>query len=160
MKTLKALSLTLITLLALGIFTAEAQRGMQRGSADGGILSAEMSEALQLTDQQKLQILELRQTQQARMQSLRENFRQGDMTPNQMRAQRDELRNGNDPALQEILTEEQFAKLVELRAERRAINQANRPGRGGADGYQRGNRGNRGAGMQQGTPRGNRSPRP
>jgi len=119
-----------------------------------------MSEALQLTDQQKLQILELRQTQQARMQSLRENFRQGDMTPNQMRAQRDELRNGNDPALQEILTEEQFAKLVELRAERRAINQANRPGRGGADGYQRGNRGNRGAGMQQGTPRGNRSPRP
>ena len=158
MKTFKALTITLVLLLVAGIATSDAQRrGMQQGPVDGGILSAEVTEQLQLTDAQRLRILDLRTAQQVRMRELRDTFRDGDTTPNEMREQREALRESHDTALKDILSEEQFEKLMTIRAERQALNRSQRPNRNNAAGYGTGNRGPRGAGVQgQGPNRPNR----
>ena len=159
MKTLKALFLTLIgPYLPWESSPLKPSVALQRGGGpqDGGIsLRRNDVRPLQLTDQQKLQILELRQTQQARMQSLRENFRQGDMTP-RIRCVHSAMNcvTATIRPCRKSSPKEQFAKLVELRAG----TTCHQPGQldrvvVGADGYQRGNRGQpRSRLMQQGYP--------
>lgn len=119
--------------------------GNRSGWAAAGILSPEMTEVLQLTDQQRLQILDLRNTQMTSRQEMRSTFREGDTTPNEMRAKRDAMQEAHQAQLREILTEEQYSKLVTLREERRAVNRSQRPANRGVDGAgTRGNRGPRG----------------
>lgn len=139
MKTLKTLSITLALILFAGVLSADAQqRGMQRGLQGGGILSPEMTEALQLTDQQRLQLLDLRNAHLQERQALRETFREGDTTPNAMRASREAMQNNHQAQLQQILTEDQYARLQELREERRELNRSQRPGSGNRQGTMRG----------------------
>lgn len=172
MKTLKTLSITLAILLVAGVFSADAQqRGQRSGAVQGGILAPQMTEALQLTDQQRLQILDLRNSGAIERQAMRATFQEGDTTPNEMRSAVESMRERHQDGLRQILTEEQYAKLETLREERRELNQSERSGnRGGygmmqggnrqgmmqgerrrdGAGVQRGNRDGEGAGIQRG----------
>lgn len=112
---------------------------------DAGILSTEMAGQLALTDDQKAKLFDLRAEQLSAMKALRDEFRTGDVSPNNMRAKREELQANHENDLKAILTTEQYEKLVTIRTERRKINREGRPGRDGkGPGMQREDRGQRG----------------
>lgn len=143
MKTLKTLSLFILLTLVTTVAMTQPQRGNNR-PADG-ILTAEVAEQLNLSDAQKGRILTLRQAQLARMQTIRDEFRSGDMTPNQFQELREERMVAHDEELKSVLSTEQYEKLLVIRQDRQSANregrnmrQGNRQGAGGA-GYQRNN---------------------
>jgi Spy/CpxP family protein refolding chaperone len=142
MKTLKSIIAFAVLLLIVSVVQAQPQRGQNRMALDAGILSAEIADQLNLTDEQKVKLFDLRTNQMAAMQSLREEFQSGDVSPNDMRAKREALQANHENDLKGILTSEQYQKLVTIRDERQKINRENRPGRDGQrPAMQRGNRG-------------------
>jgi len=161
MKTMKSIMILAALLLFVSVVQAQPQRGQQRMAPDAGILSADVAEKLNLSDDQKVKLFDLRTTQMAAMQSIREEFQSGDVSPNDMRAKREALQASHESDLKGILTTEQYQKLVTIRDERRKINRENRPGRDGQrPAMQRGNRGQGGGqGMMPNRP-GNRSGSP
>lgn len=154
MKTLKTLTFTLAILLFAGVMSVDAQQrgqGRNAGPQGAGILTAEMTEALQLTDQQRLQILDLRNANMVQRQQMRDTFREGDTTPNEMQAKREEMWQEHQTQLQQILTEEQYARLLVMREDRRELNRSQRPNNPRGAGMMQG-RGNRGGqGLMQGS---------
>jgi len=146
MKTLKTITLLVSLVLIASVAISQPQRGNNR-PADG-ILTPEVAQQLNLTDAQKGRILTLRQEQLAKMESLRESFRDGNMTPNAFQEQRTALWSVHDEDLKTVLSADQHAKLITIRQERQDANrsgrnmgQGNRPGNRGA-GYMRNNRQN------------------
>jgi Spy/CpxP family protein refolding chaperone len=156
MKSLKIISTALTLLLVFSVVDSQAQRQRQMervGPASGGILSAEMTETLQLTDEQRLKILDLRNEHLASMRALGVTFREGDLSPNELRERREALIISHDEELKSVLTEEQFTKLEAIRTarrqaadSRREANRSNRPGRGYDAGIGQGRQGMRGMG--------------
>lgn len=148
MKPMKPIFTIAILLLIVSVVQAQPQRGQNRMAPDAGILSAEMADKLNLTDDQKVKLFDLRTKQMAAMQTLREDFQSGDVSPNDMRSKREALQASHENDLKGILTTEQYQKLVTLRDERQSINRNNRPGRDGQRPAM--HRGNRGQGGGQG----------
>jgi len=158
MKTMKSILTLLVLLLMVSAVEAQSQRGQNRmGPPDAGIVSAEVAEQLNLSDEQKVKLFDLRTAQMATMQSLRQEFQSGDVSPNDMRAKREALQANHEKDLKAILTSDQYEKLVTIREDRRKMNRENRPGRDGErPAIQRGNRGQGGGqGMMPNRP-GNR----
>jgi hypothetical protein len=170
MNILKIITTSLALLLVISVVDSQAQRQRQmerQGAANGGILSAEMTETLQLTDQQRLKILDLRNEHLARMRDLTTTFREGDVSPNELQARREALRTTHEGQLKTVLSEEQYTKLDAIRTARqqaaearREANRSNRPGRGNDAGVGQGRQGMRGMGGAGQNPgrRGNNRP--
>jgi hypothetical protein len=157
MKTLKIITTVLALLLVASVVDSQAQRQRQmerQGPVTGGILSPEMTELLQLTDQQRLKILDLRNENLTRMREINTTFREGDLSRNELQARREALRASHDEQLKSVLSAEQFSKLETVRTARqqaaearREANRTNRPGRGNDAGYRQGRPGMGGAGV-------------
>ncbi len=148
MKPVKSFFILALLLLVVSTVFAQPQRG-PNPERNLGILSPEVSEALGLTTLQKGQIVELQAEHQKKMQAFRAEFRQGDVTPNQMRQRQEALMAQHDEDLKKILSPAQFEQLTKIRAERRAQMRENR-GNSQNRGYNRGQGGNRSDGNRQG----------
>ncbi len=128
MKTLKSLLVLAVLVLATTAVVAQP-RPMQRGTGPDMELPADFLASLNLNDAQKVQLFDLRVAHAKDAQVMRETFRSGDVSPNQMKELRDAMRAKHDNELKSILNEEQFKKMTEFRAERQANNRELRDGR-------------------------------
>ena len=90
----------------------EGRRGM--GRHGGGHLSA-----LDLTGEQQAAMKEAREATRNAMRALHDQLRDGAITEDELRAQKQAVRDAMHETIAGILTEEQLAKLEEIRAERR-----------------------------------------
>jgi Spy/CpxP family protein refolding chaperone len=138
MKTLKSLLILVVLVLATTSVMAQP-RPMHRGAGPDIELPAEFLASLNLTDAQKAQLFDLRVSHTKDAEVMRETFRSGDVSPNQMKELRDAMRAKHDGELKSILNEEQFNKMTEYRAERQAKNRELREGRQGMRGQRGGN---------------------
>jgi len=85
-------------------------KGPHDGFGPGGLLSQ-----LELTEEQQTQLAALRETQHAARVALFEQFRNGEITQEQLRTAMEEQRAQHQEAVNAILTAEQIAQLEQLR---------------------------------------------
>lgn len=143
MKTLKSIIILTVWMLAVAVTTSDAQRMTQRTGGPVGVMPAELLEQLQLTDEQKVALFDLRALHAKNLQSMREEFRTGDVSPNSMRTQREALQAEHDNQLKSILNAEQYETLVTYRKQRQESNRSMRGDRPGMRGQHPGMQGDR-----------------
>ena len=131
MKTLKSILTFAILILLVSNVSAQNRQKMQR--PDNGPMMempTELIESLNLTDEQKTKMFDLRQEHAKEAQKMREVMRSGDMSPNAARDARNSIREKHDAQLKSILNDEQYSKVVEFRKERQEKNREMRDNRG------------------------------
>lgn len=139
MKTLKYILTFAVLLLMVSSVSAQNRQKMQR--PDNGPMMempADLLESLNLSDDQKVKLFDLRQEHAKEAQKMREVMRSGDMSPNAARDARASIREKHDAQLKTILNDEQYAKIVAYRKQRQESNREMRDGRGNMRDGQRG----------------------
>lgn len=131
MKTLKSILTVAVLLLLVSNVSAQNRQKMQRPN-NGPIMEmpTELIESLNLTDEQKTKLFDLRQEHAKEAQKMREVMRSGDMSPNSARDARATIREKHDTQLKSILNDDQYSKVVEFRKERQDKNRELRGERG------------------------------
>lgn len=131
MKTLKSILIVAILLLLASNVFAQNRQKMQRPDFGPMMeMPIELIESLNLSDEQKIKLFDLRQEHAKEAQKMREIMRSGDMTPNAAREARNAIREKHDTQLKSILNDEQYSKVVEFRKERQENNREMRDNRG------------------------------
>lgn len=131
MKTLKSILTFAILMLLVNNVSAQNRQQMQR--PDNGPMMeipTELIESLNLSDEQKTKMFNLRMEHAKEAQKMREVMRSGDMSPNAARDARTAIREKHDAQLKSILNDEQFSKVAEFRKERQENNRGMRDNRG------------------------------
>ena len=139
MKTIKSILTVAVLLLLVTNVSAQNRQKMQR--PDNGPMMempTELIESLNLTDDQKIKLFDLRQEHAKEAQKMREVMRSGDMSPNAAQNARAAIREKHDTQLKSILNDDQYNKVVEFRKERQDKNREMRDGRGNMRDGQRG----------------------